>query len=67
MTSAQRPRPGDVLIRSEQDQHLVTLVPHSLGFHFDKLCQATRFALGLANGRQASAWRTTDGQSFEPL
>jgi hypothetical protein len=65
--TSNRPRPGDVLIRIEQEQHVVTLVPHSLGFHFDELCEATRFALGLANGRQASAWQTTDGQTFEPL
>ena len=53
---------------TEDDQHAVTIVPHSsLGLPFDNLDQAIRFARGIAAGRQAPLWRTTDGQTFEPL
>jgi hypothetical protein len=59
MTDA--PANGDVLITSERDRHLLSVVPHPHRLSLSEYAQAVQIAKKWARANSVAVWRTNDG------
>jgi hypothetical protein len=59
MTDA--PSDGDVLITSERDRHLLSVVPHPHRLSLSEYAQAVQIAKKWAQANNVAVWRSSDG------
>jgi len=59
MTDA--PANGDVLITSERDRHLLSVVPHPHRLSLSEYAHAVQIAKKWARANNVAVWRTSDG------
>ena len=58
---ANAPSPGDVLITSEGDRHLLSVIPHPHRLSLSEYAAAVQIAKRWAEMNNATVWRTSGG------